>query len=76
MLDFIDAHKSLDKDAFFKQLRKHFDKNQDWIDAYSKVSELDLHKFFSSCMFSTEKKSDSKIIELNRIQIFALYCCR
>ena len=54
--DFIDAHKSLVKDTFFKKLRKHFDKNQDWIDAYSKVSDLDLQKFFSSSMFSTENK--------------------
>ena len=76
MTDFIDTHKSLDKDTFFKQLRKHFDENQDWIDAYSKVSDLDLQKFFSSSMFSTENNQDSKTIELDRMEIFAMYCCK
>ncbi len=76
ILEFIKDHQNSDKDTFFKKLRKYFDKNQDWIDAYSKVSDLDLQKFFMSSMFSTENKEDPEIIDLNQIQIFALYCCR
>ena len=54
--DFIKDNQHSDKDTFFKKLRKHFDKNQDWVDAFSKVSDLDLQKFFSSSMFGTENK--------------------
>ena len=42
MNDFIKDQQILDKDTFFRNLKKHFDKNQDWIDALNRYSDLHL----------------------------------
>ena len=74
MNNFTENQTEINKVNFLKQLKKHFKRNQEWIEAYSKNSEFDLQIFFETFLADSTNQ-ESETISMNRLAILTSYTC-